>query len=252
MTTTTMPGNVSCACICPPADAACRTTLQGGRVCFENDRYRITCGDDNTIEIRNKHTGERYRVWGDPHVEVDGRHAFDFWGRTTFVLDDGTKLTIQTVPWAGNPSMTLASTVTITSGDYAVQITGIDSNRVGDLRFEEARGWGAIADALVPDGNRLYENPFGAGFLGAQGGCMQRVDQAYIDRTDLARGGALAARWAEAFGAMAGLLAVAFIGRMVGAGPTGDSNDSTSPADFTRPSGALAWAAALAAGPGRL
>lgn len=71
-----------------------------GKVQFENENYRITADDNNEVVIHNKATGENYRIWGDPHVEVDGRHAFDFWGRTTFVLDDGTRVTIATTPWA--------------------------------------------------------------------------------------------------------------------------------------------------------
>src|SRR5687768_7833561 len=69
------------------------TRLQGGKVCFENDNYRITMGDDNTVSIFNKNTGESYLAWGDPHMNIDGQHAFDFWGTTTLALDDGTKVT---------------------------------------------------------------------------------------------------------------------------------------------------------------
>lgn len=211
MTTTSSTYAVgNCCCRCPSTDD-CSTTMQGGKVCFENANYRITAGDDNTVHVYNKNTGEDYLVHGDPHVNVDGQHAFDFWGTTTFVLDDGTKLTIETTPWAGNPEMTLASTVTITSGDYAVQITGIDSNRCGDLAFEEARGWGDLADAVVADGNTIYENPFGSGFLGLAGG-LQRVDQGYINRTDLEKGGAIEQRFLDAFRAMSGLVAIGFVG----------------------------------------
>lgn len=46
-----------------------------GKVQFENANYRITADDNNEILIHNKNTGENYRIWGDPHVEVDGKHA---------------------------------------------------------------------------------------------------------------------------------------------------------------------------------
>jgi hypothetical protein len=199
-------------CWCPPCTQEPDTRMEGGRVVFENANYRISCGDDNTVNVYNKNTGEQYCIWGDPHVNVDGQHAFDFLGTTTFVLDDGTKVTIDTVPWQGNPEMTLASEVTITDGDYAVQISGIDGNCTGDLKFEEAEGWGRLADAVTPDGNTIYENPCGAGFLGFDGGRMQRVDQCYIDRTDLERGGALQQRYAQALQAFAGLVAIGFVG----------------------------------------
>ncbi|MDT7837986.1 DUF1521 domain-containing protein [Aquabacterium sp. OR-4] len=160
------------------------TQMQGGRAVFENDNYRISAGDDNTVNIVNKNTGESYNVWGDPHVNIDGKHAFDFWGTTTFQLEDGTKLTIDTTQ-AGN-GMTLASKLTITNGDYGVQISGVDTNTRGDLKIDEAAGWGETLDWVRDDGNVLHENPAGQGFLGIDAqGTIKKVDQAYINQTDL-------------------------------------------------------------------
>src|SRR5262245_24761912 len=141
------------------------TRMEGGQAVFENDNYRITMGDNNTVTIFNKNTGETYQAWGDPHMNVDGQHAFDFWGTTTLKLDDGTKVTIETTPWANNPSMTLSSRVTITNGDYGVQVSGIDTNKTGDLRIDEAAGWGKTLDWAVADGNKIRENPNGSGFI---------------------------------------------------------------------------------------
>src|SRR3546814_7023368 len=45
-----------------------------GKVQFENDDYRITADDNNEVTIFNKQTGESYRIWGDPHVEIAGKH----------------------------------------------------------------------------------------------------------------------------------------------------------------------------------
>lgn len=165
-----------------------RTSMQGGQAVFENDNYRITAGDNNTITVNNKNTGETYKVWGDPHVNVDGKQAFDFWGTTTFKLEDGTKITIDTVP--SGSDMTLASKMTITNGGYGVQVSGIDTNKAGDLKIDEAKGWGGVLDAVVDDGNVLHENPAGKGFLGIdQGGQIRAVDQNYINHTDLQKGG---------------------------------------------------------------
>ena len=200
----------------PPASnpSNASTQLVGGKVQFENDNYRITAGDDNSVNIFNKNTGETYHVWGDPHVNIDGKHSFDFWGTTTFQLDDGTKVTINTTPWNHDPSQTLSSKVTITNGDYGVQITGVDTNTRGDLAFEEAAGLGHLADWAVADGNTIHENPFGSGFLGVDArGQLRAVDQKYINETDLAKGGAaMAQRAADAFRQMAGLMAISFVG----------------------------------------
>ncbi len=210
-------------CCCPGGDPVSNptnagTSMVGGKVCFENDNYRITMGDDNSVNIFNKNTGENYLAWDDPHMQVDGQQAFDFWGTTTLALEDGTKVTIETTPWANNPAMTLSSKVTITNADYGVQVTGVDSNQVGDLAFEEAFGFGELADAVVDDGNVLHENPFGKGFLGIDdAGALRPVDQQYINETDLKKGGALKQRFAYAFESMIGLMAVAFVGRFLDA-----------------------------------
>ena len=211
------------------------TQMVGGRVQFENDSYRITAGDDNSVNIFNKKTGETYQVWGDPHVKVDGQHSFDFWGTTTFQLDDGTKVTINTTPWKNDPSQTLSSKVTITNGDYGVQITGVDTNTQGDLAFEEAAGLGALADWAVADGNVLHENPNGRGFLGMDAsGRLRAVDQQYINETDLAKGGAaMAQRAADAFRQMAGLLAISFVGSFLQGLAQGLDSGSDRPAPGT-------------------
>jgi hypothetical protein len=196
------------------------TTLQGGRAVFENDNYRITAGDDNTVNITNKKTGENYNIWGDPHVNIDGQHAFDFWGTTTFALEDGTKVTIETTPWNAGNGMTLASKVAITSGDYGVEISGVDTNTVGDLKIDEAAGWGSTLDWTHDDGNVLQENPAGKGFLGVDAqGNIKAVDQNYINATDLQKNPPAAATQQKAgdflqhlFNAFSGILSASLSG----------------------------------------
>jgi hypothetical protein len=177
----------NCASASNPTHAS--TVKEGGLVKFENDNYRITAGDNNEVNILDKHTGETTKIWGDPHVDVNGKHAFDFWGATTFNLKDGTKVTIDTTPFKDNPNVTLASKVTITNGDYGVQISGVDTNKVGDLAFEEGKGWGQLIDSAVADGNELYASQ--GGYKGVDGnGNVRNVDQNFINETDLQKGGA--------------------------------------------------------------
>ncbi|WIV98262.1 DUF1521 domain-containing protein [Kinneretia aquatilis] len=217
---------------CGPVDRSnpshASTSMQGGKAVFENDNYRITAADANRVEITNKKTGENYVVWGDPHVNVDGQHAFDFWGTTTFKLDDGTKLTFETVP-AGN-DMTLPSKLTITNGDYGVRISGIDTNQRGDLKIDEAKGWGQTLDGVTDDGNVLLENANGKGFVAVDGnGKLVQVNQNYINGTDLQKGGAAAAAAAQqqqqlqqlaqifqgAFQAMSSILSISLSGALL-------------------------------------
>lgn len=188
-----------------------RTSMQNGKVMFENDNYKISANDDNNVIIQNKKTGEEYNIWGDPHVNIDGKHSFDFWGTTTFNLDDGTKVTIDTTPWKGDQNATVASKVTITNGDYGVQITGVDSNTKGDLKFNETKANGWLMDAMVDDGNTIYENPVGKGFVAVDdSGHIRTVDQKYINETDLLKGGALKDKYADAFKMLSSLMSISF------------------------------------------
>lgn len=193
------------------------TSMQGGQAVFENDNYRITAGDNNTVTINNKHTGETYQAWGDPHMKVDGQQDFDFWGKTTFALEDGTKVTIDTTPNKDNPSTTLSSKVTITNGDYGVQISGVDTNKTGDLKINEAKGYGRILDAVTTDGNTVQENPAGKGFVAVdEHGQVRKVDQEYINKTDEVKTGKLQDKHQEAFEKLRSLISIAFEGVFLG------------------------------------
>jgi hypothetical protein len=193
------------------------TSMQGGQAVFENNNYRITAGDNNTVTINNKKTGETYEAWGDPHMKVDGQQDFDFWGKTTFALEDGTKVTIDTTPFKDNPSTTLSSKVTITNGDYGVQISGVDTNKVGDLKIDEAKGYGRVLDAVVTDGNTVQENPAGRGFVAVdEQGKVRKVDQEYINKTDETKTGKLQDKHQEAFEKLRSLISIAFEGVFLG------------------------------------
>lgn len=204
----------------PAADAPTTQRTSDGKVQFENDNYRITAGDDNQVLIQNKNTGEQYRIWGDPHVEIDGKQAFDFWGQTTFVLDDGTKVTIETTPWnEGKNGATIASKVTITDGEYTAEISGVDTNTRGDLEFREFHGVHATVHELATrDGNVLYENDKGAGFVALdRNGDLVGVDQAFINATDEVKQGAVSfmQHYREAMHIFKSLVAIVFSGDLV-------------------------------------
>lgn len=200
-----------------PNPTGARTEMLGGRVCFDNAGYRVTVGDDDTVHIVNKATAEQYLAWGPPQLWVDGLHAFDFYGTTTLELQDGTKITITTSPWADDPLVTVSDKVTISNAGYGVEVLGLASLAAGDLRFVETLRYGWLLDAVVADGNTIAENAAGAGFVGeAAAGVWQAVDQAYIEATDLAVLGPLAGERGQAFLSLSSLLAITFVGAFRG------------------------------------
>ncbi len=145
---------------------------------------KIDLGDGQRLEIDerssqitivNDKTGERTRIWGDPHVEIDGKHAYDFWGTTTFTLENGTKITINTEQWGGNPNAYVASQVVITKGDNAIVVDGVSQNQMGDLSVTMGNN-GYAVDAAHRDGYTLHENETGGGWRTESGNIATQCD----------------------------------------------------------------------------
>ncbi len=140
------------------------------------DGYKLDINEKNSeMTIINEKTGEKTRIWGDPHVDVDGKRAFDFWGTSTFTLENGTKITINTEQWKGNPNMYVASQVFITKGDNAIVVDGISQNKLGDLKVTMSND-GKAVDAANRDGWTLHENKTGSGWRTEAGNIATQKD----------------------------------------------------------------------------
>jgi len=127
-------------CIHPDAPVAAKPETSfdksKGTASWENANYKITALESNSqLLVENKQTGETYRVWGDPHVDVDGKRSFDFKKDAVFKLDDGTEIHIKTVAYGRNQNVTLSSDITILDGqsNSAVQWKNLDQNTRGDM-----------------------------------------------------------------------------------------------------------------------
>lgn len=75
--------------------------------------------------ITNNQTGQTTTINGDPHVGENGS-VWTFKNNTTFQLDDGTQITVKTVP-AGNGE-TLSSELDITEGNQGMVVSGLASS----------------------------------------------------------------------------------------------------------------------------
>jgi Domain of Unknown Function (DUF1521) len=164
--------------ICPKPAAQWTATIDGTNTAKINlgDGYRLEIDERNSqMTIINDKTGEKTRIWGDPHVEIDGKHAYDFWGTTTFTLENGTKITINTEQWNGNPNAYVASQVVITKGDNAIIVDGISQNKLGDLSVSMSNN-GYAVDAATRDGYTLHENETGGGWRTEAGSIATQND----------------------------------------------------------------------------
>lgn len=184
MTTITISGGENTAGDVPPP-----TTTRGldGSVNFENQHYNINVADTGDINVTNKQTSEIYLIQSNLRVNVDGVQAFYFEGTTTFELDDGTKITIDTAPQkAVDYAMLVSTAVAIFDGnsDYGVLIENLDGIRAGEITFEEVTE-DELADLGIGEGNALTENVDGEGFVAIdEQGNIQTVDQKWISNTD--------------------------------------------------------------------
>lgn len=172
-----------------PAEALPQPVTQWTASTGPNGRGEIDLGEGYSLElnennseivVKNANTGETTRIWGDPHVDVDGKHQYDFWGTTTFELENGTKITINTEAAPGNPNVYYASELVITKGAQAITVNGISQLETGDLSVTMGNNGYAI-DAATRDGFTLQENATGGGWRSGLTG--QVATQADLDAT---------------------------------------------------------------------
>ena len=156
-------------CFCPKSDAQWTVKNPGnGTANIDLGKYELQLDEKNSqIKIVNKNNGEVTNIWGDPHIDwnKDGKTDVDFWGKTTFQLEDGTKITIDTEPFKNNPNEYVSSEVTVTRGDHAMKITGLSQNELGDLKVEYADRGGQALDWATTDGFTVRENANGVGWI---------------------------------------------------------------------------------------
>ncbi|MFZ4532453.1 MAG: DUF1521 domain-containing protein [Alsobacter sp.] len=114
------------------------------------DRYEISI-DQNlaTWHITDLCDGSKTCIWGDPHVVEGDGGSWDFKTTSTFVLEDGTKITCNTVDPNGQAvtaptnGVSLSGTLTITNGKDAIVVENVAGGITSINR------WGNIADAKL-------------------------------------------------------------------------------------------------------
>lgn len=133
-----------------------------------NGKITIKISDEYTLEVPKPNTdmswtltdkeGNKVKIWGDPHVDenADGTTDWDFKQNATFLLEDGTKISVGTAPY-GN-GMTVTSSLTITRGDEAITVSGINNNNV---TFTDSDTGGRALDAKTNDGYIFQEGSGG-------------------------------------------------------------------------------------------
>ncbi|MCA1516258.1 DUF1521 domain-containing protein [Bradyrhizobium sp. NBAIM01] len=146
------------------------------------DKYTITADEkDGTWTVRNNQTGHVTKIHGDPHVDAngDGKDDFDFKKGMTFELDDGTKITVDTVDFG--KGKTISSKLTITNGDNAIVVEGLGDDKDGknNLKVTQSNA-GRTLDQLTSDGAQTIHEQ-NQGWVDNSG---RRVTQSVIDHNE--------------------------------------------------------------------
>ena len=169
-----MPPRCGTGCALPPGflpspavEPFTATMPQNGRASVDlGDGYTMTLNERSSEIVVTDADGNKTRIWGDPHVDVNGRRVGDFYDTTTFELENGTKITINTEPWrAGGNGAYVASQVVVTRGDQGMVIDGISQNDLGDLSISMGHD-GRALDFAHDDGFNLTEQDLGNGNYG--------------------------------------------------------------------------------------
>ncbi len=97
--------------------------------------------------------GNHTRIWGDPHVsegDSDGSKNWDFQEDASFVLDDGTKISVGVKDIGHGEGYVVTDTLTITKGNQSLEVTNIAAN---DPQIGQPSLDGAEMDASTNDGH---------------------------------------------------------------------------------------------------
>ncbi|MGY0217331.1 DUF1521 domain-containing protein [Endozoicomonadaceae bacterium StTr2] len=110
----------------------------------DNGDHKIDLGDGYKITVKNNDDahwiledadGNQTKIWGDPHVNYGNdstKRDADFKGTITIMLDNGTKITVDTIPAAeaGRPDLgdqTFSEKLTITQANQVMVVDNIMS-----------------------------------------------------------------------------------------------------------------------------
>jgi len=115
--------------------------------------YTITIPGANEEWTITDANGNNTRVWGDPHVsegDRDGQKNWDFQEDATFILDDGTKITVGVKDIGHGNGYVVTDKLTITKGNQSLEVTNIAAN---DPQIGKPSLDGAALDAATNDGH---------------------------------------------------------------------------------------------------
>jgi Domain of Unknown Function (DUF1521) len=123
------------------------TDQAAGRVAFDlNDGYSMWIDESKSAFTVANGGKETVHVWGAAQLALDGTTLGGFAGTTSLVLDNGTKITMETLPETKTSAQFYLDRLTITQGECAVVVSGVSQMTGGDLTVTQSHTGEAIDD----------------------------------------------------------------------------------------------------------
>lgn len=140
--------------------------LRTGYVAIDlGNQYLLSINEyQGEVVIDNHSTGETTRIWGNAQVDVDGVNNFQFWGTTTFILENKVKVTATTIVSETNPNAYILDKLVIIKSNRAIIFSGAGSETIGDMKIRQKRN-AVSADLDTPDNFILQQNKNGPGWI---------------------------------------------------------------------------------------
>ena len=137
------------------------------------------------MSIENLRTGETASLFGEGTISSDGERIGQIWGRTSFLLENGTIITANTIPSADNSGAYMLDSLVITHRKNSLIVKGVGRETLDDMEFAVSMN-GRKLDRNTRDGLVLVENEKGQGWLRDTGNKL--VDENYLMKTAPGRG----------------------------------------------------------------
>jgi hypothetical protein len=163
-----------------------------GEVDLGQYAVNVDGSDGGRVLVRDKRNGHVFKLDADGRVQHGDSKAagnpiegqFVVGGDTTFVLDNGAKITARMQPGSSGLTGSRLNSVHIVGADQNyVSFSGLGSG----LRMQEQAGVGQYVAKYVPDGNRLFTGRDTSSLLINRDNRWRQANQEDIDKTDLVR-----------------------------------------------------------------
>lgn len=130
----------------PPAFEVTAVSVNGIVVDL-SDGYSLAVDELRSgVFVANAKTSEKLQIWGAAQIELGGADAARFWGTTSVELGNGTKITLETAKDTAMADLFRLDRLTVTRDDRAMVISGVSSEKTGDLTVVQSRDGYAIDD----------------------------------------------------------------------------------------------------------